>query len=217
MLRFAVVGDPVSHSRSPAIHTKALRLAGLEGTYVARRVPRGGMAAVVAGIRSGELDGVNVTMPLKGEAYEAAELKTPEAERSSSVNTLRLRDGLIEGHSTDVVAFAEAYGKAPAGAPLLVLGAGGSARAAVAAWQGGRVFVSTRDPQKAASLGTPVPWGEPVEGAVVANATPIGMKGEDLPREVLEAANHLVDLPYGAQETPAVRYARERGIGHRSF
>src|SRR5690606_17866597 len=99
----------------------------------------GGLGAIVEEIRAGLLDGVNVTMPLKGEAYEAADVLTTEAERSASVNTLRLRDGVIEAHSTDTVAFGEIFDRVTGPAQLLILGAGGSARAALAAWTGGEV------------------------------------------------------------------------------
>ncbi|HLV91230.1 MAG: hypothetical protein J5I28_09360 [Acidimicrobiales bacterium] len=212
MLRFAVVGDPIAQSRSPVIHTEALRLAGLEGEYTARRVLGGGLGAIVEEIRAGLLDGVNVTMPLKGEAYEAADVLTTEAERSASVNTLRLRDGVIEAHSTDTVAFGEIFDRVTGPAQLLILGAGGSARAALAAWTGGEVYVSARAMDRAAALGRPVQWGEGVDDAVVVNATPLGMAGESLPPAVLERASFLVDLPYGPAPTPAVETARKAGI-----
>lgn len=209
-LRFLVVGDPVSHSRSPAIHTEALRLAGLKGRYGTRRVLPGELPPVLEAMRAGELDGINVTMPLKGEAFAAAEHATPEAERSASVNTMRCRTGVVEGHSTDVEAFSEVFSEWDGS--LLVLGAGGSARAALAAWRGRPAFVSARDPARAAFLGEPVPWGSPVPGALVVNTTPLGMGGEELPEPVLDNASRLVDLPYGYDPTPAVVRAESAGL-----
>ncbi len=64
-LRFAVLGDPIEHSRSPAIHGAAMAHLGIDGSYVARQVRRGELSGVVAELRNGSLDGVNVTMPLK--------------------------------------------------------------------------------------------------------------------------------------------------------
>lgn len=209
-LRFLLVGDPVGQSRSPAIHRRALELAGLDGEYDLRRVERGGMAPVIAELRRGALDGVNVTMPLKGEAFRSCDRVTDEAERSGSVNILRRRDGEIEGHSTDTVAFRLTYEAGPPGAPLLVLGAGGSARAALAAWDG-KAFVSARDPAKAELLGELVPWGQGVDGAIVVNATPLGMGGEMVPLTALESAALVVDLPYGLTATPSAAWARAQG------
>jgi shikimate 5-dehydrogenase len=125
-----------------------------------------------------------------------------------------MNDGRLEGHSTDVVAFRQVFGRAPEGAPLLVLGAGGSARAAVAAWSRDGVHVSARAPGRATVVGAAVPWGEGLPGAVVVNATPLGMAGEELPESVLAEASFLVDLPYGSAPTPAVVAARAAGLGH---
>lgn len=210
-LRFLLVGDPIEHSKSPAIHRRAFEITGIEGEYGIRTVGRGGLAATVAELRSGVLDGVNVTMPLKLEAFASCDLVTSDAGRSGSVNTLRCRDGSIEGHSTDTVAFREAFQLAPSGAPLLVLGTGGSARAAVAAWDG-EVIVSARDRAKARAMGEAVAWGSAVAGAVLVNATPLGMAGEALPPEVLESASLLIDLPYGDHPTPAAEFALARGM-----
>lgn len=210
-LRFLLVGDPVEHSKSPAIHRRAYEVTGVEAEYEVRNVGRGGLAATVAELRSGALEGVNVTMPLKLEAFAACDLFTGDAGRSGTVNTLRCRDGSIEGHSTDTVAFREAFRLAPPGEPLLVLGTGGSARAAIAAWEG-RVIVSARDRAKAEKLGEAAAWGSAVAGAVVVNATPLGMSGEALPPQVLESASLLIDLPYGDRPTPAVEFALARGM-----
>lgn len=210
-LRFLLIGDPVAHSRSPAIHRKAFEITGIEGDYAIRTVGRGGIAPTIAELREGTLDGVNITMPLKLEAFAACDLVTSDAGRSGSVNTLRCRDGSVEGHSTDIVAFREAFQLAPSGAPLLVLGAGGSARAAIAAWDG-EVIVSARDQAQAEALGGAVAWGSAVADAVLVNATSLGMAGETLPPQVLESASVLIDLPYGDHTTPAVGFALARGM-----
>jgi len=211
--RLALVGDPVEHSRSPVMQREALRLSGLEGDYELIRADRHVFVEVVERLRSGDLDGVNVTMPLKSDAFELADVVTDEAR--GSVNTMRNRKGQIEGHSTDVVAFAELF--SVFADALLILGSGGSARAALTAWTGAHVFVSARNSDRVAELAGPVgatvvPWGTGVPGALVVNATPLGMSGEHLPEEVLNNATGLIDLPYGDLETPAVGYARAGNI-----
>ena len=73
MIRLAVLGDPVDHSRSPAIHTAALAASGLAGTYVAMKVDAHGMAEVARKVRSGDMHGANITMPHKRLAVELAD------------------------------------------------------------------------------------------------------------------------------------------------
>ena len=208
----------MEHSLSPLIQNAALEMAGLVGDYRAIRADHAVLDEVIRDLHEGGLDGVNVTMPLKGAALERCHRLTAEAQKSGSVNCLRVRDGVLEGHSTDVVAFDASYallGDAPA---LLVLGWGGAARAAVAAWQRDGAHVSVRDTAKLAGAMVPgkivtqVRWGKRVPGALVVNATPLGMHGEALPDGVLTGAAALIDLPYATAPTPAVIAANDAGL-----
>lgn len=211
-IRLALLGDPVEHSRSPRIHEAALRLAGLRGSYVAIRADEVVLGRSLDDLRSGELDGINITMPLKKAAAERADELTALAQRAESVNTLRHRDGRIEAHSTDAVAFREILEASPfAGSrSILILGSGGSARAAIAAILSRPVYISARDTVKAETLADRlgatgvVPWGSSVADTIVINATPIGMNGEALDDDVVAASHGLIDLPYGDDPTPAI-------------
>lgn len=214
-MRLCLLGDPVAHSRSPAIHAAALAAVGIAGSYEARRVDGAGLAAAIAELRAGSLDGANVTMPHKTPAHRACEALDDDAARAGAVNTLAVRDGRLQGWNTDVAGMRDLLAALPS-APVLVLGAGGAAAAAIVA-ASGSVRVSARSPQRTAALAgvtgaEPHPWGEPWPGAVVVNATPLGMHGEDLPSGVLRGAAGLLDLAYGPQETPAVRRARADGL-----
>jgi shikimate dehydrogenase len=220
-LRLAVLGDPISHSRSPAIHNAAMRHLGIEGSYEAVKAGPAELDRAIEDLRAGRLHGMNVTMPLKREAALAADTLTPEAAESGSVNTLRLREGLVEGHSTDVVAARSAYSDPRFGqdAPILVLGSGGAAAAALIAARGRVVYLSARsEPDVAAlvALITPavnvVEPGTAVAGAVVVNATPVGMQGESLPATVTTLASGIIDLPYGDEPTPTVLWAEQKGL-----
>jgi shikimate dehydrogenase len=212
--RFALIGDPVEHSRSPRIHAEALRLSGLEGSYLAMTTGTDALDAILGQLRTAELSGLNVTMPLKIEALRRSDRSTPEAAESGSANTLRAVDGQVEAHSTDVVAFRELFDAMGHPGPMMILGAGGSARAALAAWERGSVLVSPRQRARARGLAgvEVVPWGTVVEGALLVNATPLGMQGEPLPAGVVEAATALIDLPYGRDPSPAVVSALEAGL-----
>ena len=216
-MRLVLLGDPVGHSRSPAILQAALAAAGIEGRYEARRVDAAGVYRACAEIRAGALGGANVTMPHKRVAAAAADRLAPEAARCRAVNTLAAEGAEVVGHNTDVggLRLAAEWAGIDGGAPVLVLGAGGAAAAALVAFGGSAVRVAARRPgaaeELAAALGVAVrgvAWGEPVPGAVVINATPVGMYGEALPAGVVEAAAGLIDLPYGAEPTPAMATAR---------
>lgn len=218
-LRLAVVGDPISHSRSPLIHGAALDALGIEGSYTAIEVDTAAMTAIVEDIRRGDLDGVNVTMPHKGVAAALVDELTADAGRARSVNTIvRRPDGTLVGHSTDVSALRRLWPLDPP-TPILVLGAGGAAAAACLAAEEGTLYVSARRPEAVTHLRhqlemdlVRVPWATAVVGAVVVNATPMGMSGEALDRRLLELGGGLVDLAYGPSPTPAVEVARELGL-----
>jgi shikimate dehydrogenase len=217
--RFAVLGDPIAHSKSPAIHNAAMQHLGLSGSYVAIRAGESELARAVSDLRSGELDGINVTMPLKGAAARWAEVLTPDASAASSVNTLRFRAGRIEGHSSDVTAIRSSLSEWADDAPVLILGAGGAAAAVIVGSVGRPIYLSARDQSKARSLSAliqtdtqVVPFPTPVVGSIVVNATPLGMNGEAIPAGLLEGAIGLVDLPYGASATPSVTVALSLGL-----
>lgn len=194
-----------------------LRLSGLEGEYSRVRADESVLGETVDGLRSGEWDGLNVTMPLKAAAARASDSLSRLAALSGSVNTLVASDEGVVGHSTDSSTFRSLAGDGSLGdlSSVHVLGAGGSAAAAVAAIDGvAPVYLSSRRIEQAGDLsrrlgGSVVPWGTGVAGALLINTTPLGMSGESLPAGVLQAASGLIDLPYGDAETPAVASARE--------
>lgn len=220
-VRLALLGDPVGHSRSPAIQRAALREAGLEGEYVALRADIDLLERTIERLRDGELTGVNITMPLKEPAFRLADDLTPVARVAGSVNSLRSRDLKVQAHTTDAIAFEEILGdrrRIQSEVPILLLGSGGTARALLSVSGTRDVYISARSYDKAAALHSEfgaagvVPWGKGMDEAVVVNATPLGMAGESLARDVMRGAVALIDLPYGPEETPAVGIASRVGL-----
>jgi shikimate dehydrogenase len=212
MIRLVLLGDPVSHSRSPAIHRAAFAALGVPGAYEAHRCDAGALGEYAERIRAGDLDGANVTMPLKRDALRVADEASPTAARIGAANNLSRRDGRVVADNTDAGGITDAWERRdlPTDAPILLLGAGGAAAAALVALEDRSLTVSARRPDAAEALAARVgvdaevvPWGTPVPGVVV-SATPLGMNGEVLPAEVLEAAVALFDMAYGAVPTPAV-------------
>lgn len=218
MLRLALFGDPVGHSLSPVIQAAALEAAGLSGTYESRRVDGDGMAHAVDQLRAGHLDGANVTMPHKQLAATLSDELSEDASRAGAVNTLVARDGLVHGETTDVAAVRSLLGRLPAG-PVLLLGAGGAAAAALLACEGRAIQIAARRASAAMALvkaltvrASIVDWGTPVPDVLLINATPLGMQGESLPDGLVEVAHGLLDMAYGPEVTPAVSTAEASGV-----
>jgi shikimate dehydrogenase len=221
-----VIGDPVGHSRSPAMHNAAFGALGLDWVYVAFPAPRGAGAAAVRAMPTLGLAGLNVTMPHKADAAAACDDLAPDAVALGAVNTVVDSGGTLVGHSTDGAGFLRALDDedvAIAGRRALVLGAGGAARANAHALGrvGAHVTVAARRSEPARSAAALAPDGVAVgldEIAVdrfdlIVNATPVGMHGEPPPFDTseLHAGQFVYDTVYPA-ETPLVLEARARGL-----
>lgn len=216
--KFAVLGDPIEHSRSPELHHAMLDITGLAGEYTRIRANERVLEVEIERMRQGWWNGLNVTMPLKASAARLADSTSTQAARSNSVNTLTHIESGIHGESTDATAFRELIdsGRFDDRTSILVLGSGGAAAASLSALDDQEtVYLAARRSVAADELtgrlgGEVVAWGTAVAGALVVNTTPLGMHGETLPPGVLEVASGLIDLPYGDGETPAVVTARRR-------
>ena len=192
--RAAVVGFPVKHSLSPVIHGLWLQAAGIDGDYVTVETPPDRFEAVIAELRSAGLRGVNVTVPHKEAALALADQADAAATAAGAANLLLFTPDGIEARNTDgfglIQALAEqAPGWRPAGATVVILGAGGAARGAASALRQagvGTIRVANRSLDRAQELaervgGEAVRWLEmerALDGAtLVVNATTLGLEG----------------------------------------
>lgn len=222
-----VIGDPVAHSLSPAMHNAAFRALGIDAVYVALRVPPESLAQVLA-MQAATNGAGNVTVPHKEAVERSVTRKTDVCTRVGACNTFWIEDGALIGDNTDVfgvTAALEKLGAAAKGARWLLVGTGGSARATavVAAELGASLFVRSRDATRAKDF---VAWCDTigaraqvaagtVEIDVAINATPLGLAGHDpLPVEVnhIPGVQKALDLVYAPGETRWVHALRERGI-----
>jgi shikimate dehydrogenase len=205
------------------MHSAAYTELGMPWEYVAVDVPPGRLAEFVSGMAAAGFAGVNVTIPHKQAVLPMCSQVGAEAAAAGSVNTLLVRDGAIHGESTDGRGLLWALGEVEA-ADALVLGAGGAARAAVAALRdaGWDVAVSARRPEAAAELGRAVPWPPDRAATLVVNATPLGQRETPAPdatvappiaTSLLGPGTTVVDLAYrgDGEETPLCAAARDRG------
>ncbi len=231
-----LVGWPVSASRSPLIHNEWLRRAGIDGAYVPLPVQPGRLRVALDGLRAAGFAGVNVTLPHKEAAFRLADTLTEAASACGSVNTLLFgADGAMHGDSTDghgFLASLRAERVDPAAGPALVLGAGGAARAIVAALlgQGVPVTLANRTRARAEALAETLAaapggeirvreWSERAtclrDQALVVNTTSIGMSGDlGTPCPLDDAAPGLVvaDIVYVPRITPLLAHAAARRL-----
>ena len=223
-----VIGDPIQHSRSPAIHNAAFAAAGLDWVFCAFEVPRGGAAAALDAVRALGLGGLSVTMPHKHDAANVCDELTPSAHALAAVNTVIPRpEGRLLGASTDgegLLRSVRDHDVDPAAGAALVLGAGGAARAiALALAEAGAavtVAARRREPaESAAELHAGIHADvladcDPGAFDLVVNATPLGMQGEApaVDPERLNSGQFVVDTVYHPMETPLLAAARARGI-----
>jgi shikimate dehydrogenase len=230
--RLAVLGQPIAHSRSPAMHGAALAELGLAGewSYEAIEVSPREFEDRVRAMQGEGFVGANITVPHKLAALELADEASVAARQIGAANTLSL-DGGIVADNTDATGFLDALSGPPEGKRALVLGAGGSARAVVWALttHGAAVCVWNRTEARAERLAkelgaTALPSAvEPALGEydLIVNATTVGMgasrsrpdelKGLPVDADSLTETHQLVDLAYGPVETALARIAKARG------
>lgn len=225
-----VIGDPVRHSLSPAIHNAAFRALGLDWVYAAFPVPAGSGPQAVEAMRTLGLAGLSVTMPHKPEVIPALDELSPAALALGAVNTVFRRGTALVGDNTDGAGFIDALrfdeGFDPAGTRCVVIGAGGAARAVILALAqagAGDVAVVNRTPAhgaRAAKLagprGRPGTPDDLLRAELVVNATPLGMAGvhpDAVPVDIdfLRSDQVVVDLVYKPARTPLLKAARQRG------
>lgn len=219
---FAVLGDPVGHSLSPAMHNAAFRLLGLDAVYVALECAADEVPSVMRALaRQG--GGGNITVPHKTVAAAAVARPSELVTRLGACNTFWSADGTLAGDNTDVAGVLSAleWLGVPEGA-WLVLGTGGSARAVAAAavTAGARLAVRSRDPDRArdftswaTSIGA-IPASEE-ECVACINATPLGLGADDvlpLACDDVPSARVALDLVYSPRETRWVHACRDAGL-----
>lgn len=217
-MKFAVVGDPIAHSKSPQMHMAAFAALGMSHTYEAVQANHDELAAVVGRLRSGELAGLNVTVPHKVRILELVDVVAPSAAAAGAANTLvRDAEGRIMAHNTDVHALTlEVSRLLPNEGAALVLGTGGASRAAVAALRGSMGYA------RVLVRGRPLTPDPSVERhvALIVQTTSCGMTGAD-PGEIvrdgvawdaLPKTAVVLDIVYSPPETPLLAEARRRGL-----
>ena len=238
--RFAVLGHPVAHSRSPRMHQANFAALGMRATYEAFDVTEAELAGQLDALQQAGFTGLNLTIPLKARALELVDVATPLARFLGGVNTLRFRaDGRRAGDNTDGVGFIEALRESGlpelAGLRVLLLGCGGTGRALAltCARAGAReILLANRTAARAAGVAEalraafpelavetlaadPAVWTRAARRCnLIVHTTSQGLAAGDAPlltREAFQPGQFLFDAVYTADQTPILREARAAG------
>ena len=235
--RYAVIGHPIAHSKSPLIHGLFAQATGQDMTYEAidGGAEDGGFARALAAFRAAGGQGMNVTLPFKLQALAAADEASDDARLAGAANALRFDRGHIEACNYDGIGLvrdiAHNLGLPLRGRRVLLLGAGGATRGAllpIARAGAARIVIANRTAPKAAELArdlAPHLAGCAVEGGgldelssedrfdVVINATSSSLSGEApaVPASTLAGAALAYDMMYGKGLTPFLKLAQDAG------
>jgi len=234
--RYAVIGNPVSHSKSPLIHAEFARQTGQDIEYSRLLVPIEGFQAAVEEFRLAAGKGLNVTLPFKLEAYQLATQRSPRADDAEAVNVLSFGRESVEGDNTDGIGLVRDIeanlGFSIGGKRVLLLGAGGAAQGAVGpllATQPALLAVGNRTTEKAQRLVARFAGRGPFASVVVqagslnsyagarfdlvVNATSASLKdtAPDIPMGLFAAGSMAYDMMYGQGLTPFLRLAQQQG------
>ena len=229
---YAVMGNPIAHSKSPRIHAAFAQQTGQRITYSAIQVDPGGFEQAVGNFFAAGGKGLNITVPFKQEAWALVAKRGPEAELAGAVNTILLdSDGAWVGRNTDGIGLVRDicanHGGRIEGQRVLLIGAGGAARGVLEpllAQRPTQIVIANRTPDRAyelaalfAALGDIKGTGfEDLSGLnfdLIINASAASLHGEvpPLPEDVLVSHGGCYDMMYGAEPTPFVRWGQSHG------
>ena len=232
--KYAVIGNPISHSKSPLIHTMFAAQSGQDMSYVAVEAPLDGFAATVQRLRDEGYKGCNITVPFKHEAYALANEHSGRARAAKAVNTFIFQDGQILGDNTDGVGLVtdieQNLGCKFLFKRVLLMGAGGAAHGVI--WHlfnaGAAIIIANRNMDKAEQLaaefeGYGTVFAKSYEALagqqfdIVINATSSGLSDQlpPLPQGLFKPGALAYDMMYGKQ-TPFLRFAQEQGAAQLS-
>ena len=232
-ITYAVIGDPIDHSLSPNIHNAAFRQLGLDHTYIAYKIPAGDLSAGIDALKAIKIAGFNVTIPHKIEMMKFLDEMDTTCKVIGAVNTVLNDNGKLKGYNTDMIGFLDPIKKKNLtieGSRVLLLGAGGAARAIITAMikeKAGKITIVNRTMKNAIELAE---FAKKIGGNVdivslqeannliadykfIINSTSIGMKNElsPLSTENIGKDSIVYDIVYQPINTDLVKKSKENG------
>lgn len=226
---YAVMGNPISHSKSPSIHTLFAQQTQQSLLYTAIHVDIGGFVQAVGNFAASGGKGLNVTVPFKQEAWELAHTRSERAERAGAVNTLKMENGQWFGDNTDGIGLVNDliinHNIELKNKNILLMGAGGAARGVLIPLlkqNPASLFIANRTPDKAKDLADEFTDAGNIQGGgyehlpdkkfdLIINATAASLQGElpPLPDTLLSENASCYDMMYAAKPTPFMQWATD--------
>lgn len=229
---YAVIGDPIDHTLSPNIHNAAFKELGLDCTYIAYRIPKGELEEGLDSLKKIKIAGFNVTIPHKIEIVKYLDKVDEDCSLIGASNTVTNTGGTLKGYNTDMDGFLEPIKRRNItieGAKVLLLGAGGAARAIVAGFakeKADHITIANRTKQNASSLAqfahkigidanaiSMEEVGNSSEYKFIINATSIGLKNEPIPipTETVDQNSIVYDIVYMPMNTDLIKKSKQKG------
>ena len=230
---YAVIGDPIDHSLSPNIHNAAFRHLGSEDTYIAYKIPAGELSAGIGALKEIKIAGFNVTIPHKIEMMKFLDEMDTTCKVIGAVNTVLNEDGKLKGYNTDMIGFLDPIKKRNLtikGSQVMLLGAGGAARAIMTAMvkeKASKITIVNRTMENANKLAE---FAKKIGGNIetvslqeanklisdhkfVINSTSIGMDNEPshISTENMNENSIVYDIVYQPMNTDLIKKSKEKG------
>ena len=229
---FAVIGDPIDHSLSPNIHSAAFREMALDSSYIAYRIPKGELEEGIEGLKKINIYGFNITIPHKIEMMRYLDKMDEACSLIGAVNTVTNKDGILKGYNTDMDGFLEPFKKRKltiANSKVLLIGAGGAARAIVAGFAKEKVksiTIANRTLENANSLSefakriglnsnameTKQVKDTAKNYDIIVNATSVGLRNEPsiISLQGINEKTIVYDIVYMPMNTDFIKKAKEK-------
>ena len=226
MKKYLVIGNPIEHSLSPRLHNYWLNQNKIKAIYDKKLINEKEIENIISQIKTGDITGVNVTVPFKKSVIPYLEKLSPEANSSQSVNTIYLEDNKIIGHNTDIAGFELSlrYHKYDVkNKKVLILGAGGVTPSIILGLKKmspSKIILCNRTKSKAENLKKiyndldVVNWGDVPEFDMIINATSVGLKQNeeiDINFEKSGSNKFYYDVVYNPRQTMFLKKAKEQG------
>ena len=226
MKKFFVIGNPIEHSLSPKLHNYWIKSNNLKAFYDKKKIDISEIEYLIKEVREKKIDGINVTVPFKNSVIPFLDKLTNQAQKTQSVNTVYLSDGMTIGHNTDIEGFELAIKHTNYdidGKKVLILGAGGVAPSIIVALNNmnvEKIFISNRTQSKVENLKKTfhkietVKWGTMPNFDMIVNATSLGLQKDDnIPIDYSKFGSDkfFYDVIYNPSETNFLKSAKKKG------
>ena len=226
MKKFYVIGNPIEHSLSPKLHNHWFKINNINAIYDKKKLNEGGIKNIIAEVREGKVDGLNVTTPFKKSVIPFLDKLSIEAKESQSVNTIYKENNMIVGHNTDIAGFElglRHFKYRVSDKKVFILGAGGVVPSIILALRrmgASKIILSNRTKQKAQNIKfilsdiEIIDWGKIPEFDMIVNATSVGLKKDDeikLNYTDLGSNKFFYDVIYNPKETNFLKKAKKEG------